>query len=316
MKTLKFRNNDKMPILGLGTWKSGPGEIYNAVRAAIKIGYRHIDCAAIYGNEKEIGKALKDSIACGEITRQDIWITSKLWNNAHQKDLVPTALKKTLKDLCLDYLDLYLIHWPVCTKPGLIYPDTAADFIALNDLPLSETWEGMEFCVREGLTKHIGVSNLSIKKLERLMESSDIEPEMNQIELHPFLQQIDMLKYCKEKNVLLTAYAPLGSNDRPAILKDKNEQSLLENPIILKIAEANGYTPAQVLIRWAIERQTAVIPKSVNPARLAENFKSIDIELPDQDMASLSTLNMNARYIRGGFWTIDGSPYTTENLWD
>lgn len=316
MKTLHFKNNDAMPIIGLGTWKSKTGEIYKAIRHAIKIGYRHFDCAAIYGNEQEIGQALKDSIKSGEITREDIWVTSKLWNNSHAKHQVSIALKKTLTDLCLDYLDLYLIHWPVCIKPEVRYPETGSDFILPDELPLAQTWEGMESCANEGLSKHIGVSNTSIKKLTGLMETSCIKPEMNQIELHPFLQQNDMLAYCKNNQILVTAYAPLGSGDRPAILKSKDEKSLFDNPVIIKISQENGCSPAQVLIRWAIQRGTAVIPKSVNPTRLAENLNSMNIELSLQDMDSLSKLNTNARYVRGGAWTIDGSPHTTETFWE
>lgn len=316
MKSLKFKNNDKIPIIGLGTWKSGRREIYRAVREAVKTGYRHFDCAAIYGNEKEIGDALKDSIRAGEITREDIWITSKLWNNAHQKDHVSGALQKTLKDLCLDYLDLYLIHWPVAIKPEVTYPEQGDDFISPGELALSETWYAMESCVKKGLTKHIGVSNFSIRKLGELMETSSISPEMNQVELHPFLQQNDMLGYCRKNDILLTAYAPLGSGDRPPVLKNRNEPSLLENPVILKIAEKKGCSPAQVLIRWAMERGTAVIPKSVNPGRLAENFQSLAIELSGRDMESISMLDRNARYIRGDFWTMPGSPYTLQTLWD
>ena len=305
-----------MPILGLGTWKSKPGEIYNAVREAIKIGYRHIDCAAIYGNEKEIGQALTDIIKDGEINRKDLWITSKLWNNAHQKDRVPEALQKTLKDLCLDYLDLYLIHWPVPLKPQVTYPRQGSDFFSPDELPLSETWAAMESCVSNGTVKHIGTSNFNMKKLGGLLETAAIRPELNQIELHPFLQQNDMRTYCKKSDILLTAYAPLGSGDRPATMKGKNEQSLLANPVILKIAEKNNYSPAQVLITWAMKRGTAVIPKSVNPDRLSENFKSITMELSNADMEALSQLDTGARYVRGDFWTMAGSPHTLENLWD
>ena len=316
MKNLKFKNNDEMPILGLGTWKSKPGEIYVAVREAIKIGYRHIDCAAIYGNEKEIGQALTDAIKSGEINREDLWITSKLWNNAHQKNRVPEALRQTLRDLCLDYLDLYLIHWPVPLKPEVTYPRKGSDFFSPGELSLSETWAAMTSCVEKGSVKHIGVSNFSIKKLGDLMETATIKPEMNQIELHPFLQQNDMLTYCKKSNILLTAYAPLGSGDRPAAMKGKNEQSLLTNPVILKIAEKNNCSPAQVLITWAMKRETAVIPKSVTPGRLAENFKSITMELSNGDMEALSHLDTGARYVRGDFWTMTGSPHTLQNLWD
>ena len=214
MQTLEFKNNDQMPILGLGTWKAEPGVVGNAVREAIRIGYRHIDCAAIYGNEAEIGIALEGAIQEGLVTREELWVTSKLWNNAHAKEGVPIALKKTLADLRLDYLNLYLIHWPVATKPDVVFPRKADDFFSLAEMPLSETWAGMEDCVERGLVKHIGVSNFSINKIEEL-SNSKTRPEVNQIELHPYLQQDDMLSYCSTTNIHLTAYSPLGSIDRP-----------------------------------------------------------------------------------------------------
>ena len=166
MQNLTFANNDQMPILGLGTWKASPGEVGKALREAIRIGYRHIDCAAIYGNEAEIGKALDASMKAGEVTREELWITSKLWNNAHARDQVGEALKKTLHDLGLDYLDLYLIHWPVATKPDVIFPSKYDQFLSLAEVPLTETWAGMEACVQQGLTRHIGVSNFGIKNIE------------------------------------------------------------------------------------------------------------------------------------------------------
>jgi len=314
MQSLTFNNNDKMPILGLGTWKAEPGDVGKAVQEAVRIGYRHIDCAAIYGNEAEIGKALEEVMQTGRVKRDELWITSKLWNNAHAREEVSIALEKTLADLRLDYLDLYLIHWPVATRPDVIFPRKADDFFSLAERPLNETWAGMEDCVESGLAKHIGVSNFSIKKIEAL-SSAKIRPEVNQIELHPYLQQEEMLNYCKKHNIYLTAYSPLGSGDRPEAMKAANEPSLLENSTVVNIARAHGCNAAQVLLKWAIERGTSVIPKSTNPGRLAENLDAANLKLGNQEMAELAKLERGFRYVNGEFWTMEGSPYTLTELW-
>jgi alcohol dehydrogenase (NADP+) len=314
--TLLFQNNDKMPALGLGTWKSGPGEVYKAVREAIRIGYRHFDCAARYDNEEEIGKALSDAMADGDVKREELWITSKLWNNAHQKDHVVPALKESLEKLQLDYLDLYLIHWPVALKPEVIFPSKANEFLSLEEVPLLETWQGMEDCRIQGLAKHIGVSNFSVKKLKDLLPKCRFQPEMNQVESHPYLQQKELLTYCHNNDIHFTGYSPLGSMDRPSRLKKAEEPMLLENKVIVEIAEAHDCTPAQVLIRWALQRGTSVIPKSTNPKRLQQNFAAAAVQLTDEDMQKIAGLDLHYRFIHGEFWAPEGSPYTVATLWD
>lgn len=316
MNNFIFKNNDEMPALGLGTWKSDPGEVYNAVREALKIGYRHIDCASIYGNEAEIGQAFSDAFKEGDVKREELWVTSKLWNNSHLKDDVKPGLEKTLKDLQLDYLDLYLMHWPIALKPGIGFPESGADFLSLEEIPISVTWSALEVCSKAGLSRHIGVSNFSVKKLKALLNYCEIRPEVNQIEMQPFFQQNSMLEFCNSENIILTAYSPLGSTDRPAVFKAPDEPSLLENPSILKIAESNGISSAQVLIRWAIQRGTSVIPKSVNPGRMKQNLDAASINLSDADMQKIAALEMSARLIVGGFWALPGSGYTLETLWD
>ncbi len=314
MKYYSLPNDDRIPALGLGTWKSSPKQVAEAVKTAILAGYRHIDCAAIYGNEDEVGEGLRE--AAREVRREDIWLTSKLWNSAHKAEDVEPALKKTLSDLKVDYLDLYLIHWPVHLKPGVAFPRGPEEFISYGDIPIAETWSALEECVKNGLVKHLGVSNFSAKKIEELLRVASIKPVVNQVESHPYLPQNELLSFCRANNILLTAYSPLGSKDRPKPMKKESEPSLLDNPAVQAVAGENSISAAQVLISWAISRGTIVIPKSVNAKRIKENLAAAEFELSPADMEKLAALDKGYRYVDGSFWAAGGSPYTLKSLWD
>ena len=316
MRTVAFANGDRMPLLGLGTWKSAPGEVGAAVREAIRLGYRHIDCASVYANEPEVGEAIRSAIEAGEVRREELWITSKLWSNAHGRDNVDAALRRTLGDLGLEWLDLYLIHWPVPIKPGVAFPSSGSDLLPPAQVPLGSTWEGMEAALEAGLTRHIGVSNFSSRKLHDLLAHGRIRPEVNQVERHPLLQQPALVADCAAAGVHITAYSPLGSQDRPAALKGADEPVLLENPVIGAIAAEHGCSPAQVLIAWHLQSGISTIPTSVSPARLRENLAAAAIELTATDRERIAGLDQHLRLVDGSFWLMEGSPWTLQALWD
>lgn len=316
MKHLRFTNGDELPILGLGTWKAKPGEAKKAVKMAVEMGYRHFDCAPIYGNEQEIGEALAACLQSGKVKREDLWISSKLWNDSHKKTEVIPALNKTLENLQLDYLDLFLIHWPVALKHGTKMPRGAQDFLALEKVPLVETWRGMEETLSTRKAKHIGVSNFSEKKLSLLIPQCRKPPEVNQVELHPFLQQNALLKYCQSLNIQLVAYSPLGSKDRPQRLKSEDEPLLLENKTVRHLARKKGCTPAQILIAFGIARNTAVIPKATSEKHLKSNFEATQIHLDESEMEQLRKQERAFRYVDGSMWENNGGPYTTSEIWD
>ncbi|MAB56219.1 aldo/keto reductase [Aequorivita vladivostokensis] len=302
MKTLKFTNGDTMHAIGLGTWKSTGADVKKAVKDALHAGYRHIDTAAAYGNEEVIGEALSEIFAEGKIFREDVFITSKLWNDSHAEGQVIPALQDSLKKLQLDYLDLYLIHWPVAFRNGVDFPKKPEDYLTPEEAPIIETWKQMEKAKKDGLAKHIGVSNFSDVKLKELIVKASVKPEMNQVELHPLLQQDDLLAYCKSENVLVTAYSPLGSGDRSDSMKGENEPNLLEIDTIKDIAKKHNASAGQILISWHNHRGNAAIPKSTSKEHIKENFKAASIELDETDMKAIAKLDEHYRFITGKFF--------------
>ncbi|HJL43196.1 MAG TPA: aldo/keto reductase [Myxococcales bacterium LLY-WYZ-16_1] len=313
MKTIELFDGTPVPALGLGTWKSKKGEVADAVRAALDMGYRHLDCAAIYGNEAEVGEALSGRL--DGIRREDLWVTSKLWNDAHHPDDVRPALEKTLGDLKLDQLDLYLMHWPVALRKGVPFPRSREDFVSLEEIPLEKTWEAMLRCREDGLVRHVGVSNFSVKKVKQLADAFSEPVAMNQVELHPYLQQSDLVRSCRQMQTAVTAYSPLGTPDSASLFGRNDDQPLLSHPTILEIAERLRGTPGQVLIAWALARGTLVIPKSTKPHRIRENLEAADLRLEREDLEAISGLDRHMRLVDGSFWCND-SPYTWEGLWD
>jgi len=292
--TVKFNNGQEIPIFGLGTWKSQPGEVTQVVKDAIDVGYRHIDGALVYGNEKEVGAAIQAKIAEGVVKREDLFLTSKLWNTFHRPDLVIPSLKETLRDLGTDYLDLYLIHWPQAYKEGEErFPKDADGKNIYSDVDFVDTWKAMEEAVDSGLAKSIGVSNFNKDQLARVLAAARIPPVNNQVEIHPYLNQQDLIDYCKQKGVTVTGYSPLGSPDRPWAKPE--DVKLLDDPKLIELGKKYKKSAAQVVLRWATQRGVITIPKTVKRERLIENMNIFDFELSQDDVTYVNSLDVNGR---------------------
>ncbi|XP_003696050.2 aldo-keto reductase family 1 member A1-B [Apis florea] len=293
---IKLNNGYKVPVLGLGTWQSAddPGVVEQAVRDAVDAGYRHFDCAYIYGNEKEVGKALRDKIAEGVVKREDLFITTKLWNTTHRKEQVVPACKKSLKNFGFDYIDLYLIHWPMSydmKKEDGFWPKSN---LLYENVDYCDTWQGMEECVKLGLTKSIGLSNFNSQQIDRILSIAQIKPVMNQVECHPNLNQKKLRDFCKQRDIVITAYSPLGSPKR-TWAKPTDPQVTIETPEILEISKKYEKTPAQVVLRYLIDIDTIPIPKSSSKERIKQNIDIFDFKLLPQEIATIDKLNCGLR---------------------
>ncbi|WP_205945297.1 aldo/keto reductase [Pedobacter hiemivivus] len=276
-----------MPSLGFGTLIPDAATTISATRDALEAGFRHFDCAERYGNEREVGEALQSGLAAGGITREEIFVTTKLWSTNHRPERVEAAFEASLQRLQLDYIDLYLIHTPFAFQAGEDQDprDEKGNVIYDKGVTLLDTWKAMESLVDSGKCRAIGLSDISLKELLPLYESARIKPAVVQVEAHPYLPETELLEFCKEKGIVFLAFAPLGHGIRPG---------LLEDPVILKIASSVGKTPAQVLLAWAIQRGTALLTTPKTPARARENF---DISpLPEDAFDEINRIQTRQRF--------------------
>ncbi|KAH3743551.1 aldo/keto reductase [Pelomyxa schiedti] len=309
---MSLMSGDVMPRLGVGTWAPAysPGVIRDVVlHAVLNCGYRHVDCAGFYGTEREVGEALKEAFAKG-IRRQDIWVTSKLWCTFHAPEDVRPAFMRTLEDLGLDYIDLYLIHWPVSLRKNHALPPRADDF--LPPVPAIQTWKEMEKLVDGNLVKNLGVSNFTSVKIEKLWMEARIKPSVVQVEMHPLCQQAKLREYCSLRRICLTAYSPLGGNDHPTRPSMPN---VLQNATLNRIAGKYNKTTAQVALRWGLQMGATIIPKTTNLQRMAENSKILDFCLDSDDLASIAAEDQHMR-ISSQIMLNKFTGLTPEVFWD
>lgn len=310
---LLLNDGNSIPLLGLGTYghkDSGDADkTYQAVKDAIAAGYRHIDTAFVYEVEDVVGKAINDSIAEGVVTRDQLFVTTKLWLNFFKRDRVHQAIKQSLVNLNLSYVDLYLIHWPIplkVTTDGNNYPvDKEGNVLVDDDVDIhNETWKAMEEVKELGLAKSIGVSNYNESQLTELLSVAKVKPAVNQIESHPFLSQTNLIKFCKDRGIELTAYSPLGGSPFdaataiPGQLSADVRAGLFENEHVKALSAKYQKTPGQILLKFQVQRKVPVIPKSVTKSRIIENADIFDFVLEGKELKSLESLNQNLRYVQ------------------
>ena len=310
-----------IPAVGLGTFGSDhakPTEIADAVREAIALGYRHIDCARVYGNEAEVGEVFEEVFASGLVSRDELWVTTKLWNDMHGDGDVLLSLAQSLKDLRLDYVDLFLVHWPFPNHhdPGVdVNARHPASKPYIHDNYM-RVWRQMERVVAAGLARHIGTSNMTTKKLDLLMRDCVIKPTFNEMELHPHFQQPRLFDYCRKYGITPIGYSPLGSPNRPPRDTTPEDTVDLDDPVIREIAAAHEVHPALVCLKWAVQRGQIPIPMSTKRKNILSNLRAVTEDpLNKAEMEKIAGIDKGCRLIKGHVFLWPGSK-SWEELWD
>jgi len=302
---LQFNNGEQCPQFGLGTWLSDKGKVRDAVEHAISVGYRHIDAAWVYGNEGEVGEAIEASINKGVVKREELFIATKLWNTFHKPEDVVKGCDKSLANLRVKQIDLYLMHFPIPFKGDENFKAMVDETDprekkrhATEPIDYVDTWKAMEELVKSGKVKSIGVSNFNEYQLNRLMKECTIKPVNNQVEVHPYLTNEPLVDFCQSNGITVTAYSPLGNPSKPVTRAwSGDEITILEEPIIANLAKKYGVEPAQILIRFGLDRGINVIPKSVTPARIESNSKVFGFKLTADEVATIKSMNKNFRIV-------------------
>ena len=309
-----------MPAIGLGTFGSdhvSASQVGEAVRGAAAVGYRHFDCASVYGNEETVGESLAAVLSHG-IRREEIWVTSKLWNDKHGEDDVIASCRKSLSDLRLDCLDLYLVHWPFPNfhPPGCDVSSRSADAQPYIHANYMKTWRKMEELVDLGLVRHIGTSNMTIPKLELVLRDARIKPAINEMELHPHFQQPELFQFIVDHGIQPVGFSPIGSPGRPERDRTPQDTSPIEDPVIIQIARNHGVHPAVVCIKWSVQRGQTAIPFSVKQQNYLANLRGVISDpLSEAEMQAIASIDRNCRLIKGQVFLWKPAQHW-EDLWD
>jgi D-xylose reductase len=304
--SLRLSTGSQLPVIGLGLWKVDNAAAPALVEEAVRAGWRHFDCASDYGNEAEVGAGLQKVLQSDGVRREDLWVTSKLWNTNHAAEHVRQGCERSLRDLRLDYLDLYLIHFPIALAyvppeerypAGWFYePEAPEPRMKPVRVPISETWQAMEELQQAGLVKNIGVSNFGTSLLRDMLAYAKTPPAVLQVEMHPYLTQEKLVRFCREEKIAVTAFSPLGAPSYVPLGMATESDSVMNEKAVREAAARHKKTPAQIVLRWAVQRGTAAIPKTTRPERLRENLDIFDFELTSDEMNAISALDRNRRF--------------------